>query len=184
LDEYCRMVLAWRSLLHAVVAMSMDGFPGAVLTPEDQRGSDLQLSQLRGPSNCPNQRSMKAPYAISPLAVRKAVSLVTSARPGTNCDATQSQRSLTSAQPLSTPPQNPHWLTSSVWDKLLLSSCSVLERLPLCVHRSESTSANCYERVLLELFVAYSPWNDIRLFRRTPSTRSSSCPSGLTNQAS
>src|SRR5215207_2248563 len=53
---------------------------------------------------------------MSPLTVRKAVSLVTTPGPGTNCAATQSQRSPTSAQPLSTPPQNPHWLMASLWE--------------------------------------------------------------------
>src|SRR5919107_6287138 len=41
------MMLAWRSLLHAVVAVPMDGLPGAVLPPEDRCGSDPQLGRLR-----------------------------------------------------------------------------------------------------------------------------------------
>src|SRR5215217_1800861 len=47
------MVLAWRSLLHCVVAMPMDGLPGAVLPPEDQRSSDHQLGRLRAALELP-----------------------------------------------------------------------------------------------------------------------------------
>ena len=41
------MMLAWRSLLRAVVAVPMDGLAGAVLPPEDRCGSDPQLGRLR-----------------------------------------------------------------------------------------------------------------------------------------
>src|SRR5215207_10090556 len=41
------MGLAWRSLLHGVIAVPMDCLPDAVLAPEDQRGSDHQLGRLR-----------------------------------------------------------------------------------------------------------------------------------------
>src|SRR5918911_4055346 len=47
------MVSAWRSLLHAIVAMPMDGLPEAILAPEDQRGSDHQLGRLRATLELP-----------------------------------------------------------------------------------------------------------------------------------
>src|SRR5215212_5376324 len=47
------MVLAWRRLGHGVVAVPMDGLPGAILAPEDQRGSDHQLGRLRAALELP-----------------------------------------------------------------------------------------------------------------------------------
>src|SRR5215213_539623 len=111
------MVLAWRRLYHGVVAVLMDGLPGAVLAPEDQSRSDHDLGWRRAALELhPPALDEDSVGHISPLTVRKAVSLVTTPGPGTNCAATHSQRSPTSAQPLSTPPQNPHWLTASVWE--------------------------------------------------------------------
>jgi hypothetical protein len=46
-------VSAWRSLLHAIVAMPMDGLPGAILAPEDQHGSDHRLGRLRATLELP-----------------------------------------------------------------------------------------------------------------------------------
>jgi hypothetical protein len=34
------MVLAWRRLLHGVIAVPMDGLPDTILAPENQGGSD------------------------------------------------------------------------------------------------------------------------------------------------
>src|SRR5215204_573023 len=47
------MVLAWRRLGHGVVAVPMDGLPGAVLAPEDQGGSDHDLGWLRAALELP-----------------------------------------------------------------------------------------------------------------------------------
>ena len=46
LGNYCPKMLAWRSLLNAVVAVPMDGLPGAILPPEDQCGPNPQLGPL------------------------------------------------------------------------------------------------------------------------------------------
>jgi hypothetical protein len=54
---------------------------------------------------------------MSPVAVSKAELLVTTLLgPDTNCESTHSHRSPTSAHPLSTPPQNLHWLMPSLWE--------------------------------------------------------------------
>src|SRR5512132_2991942 len=45
--------LAWRRLLHSVIAMPVDGLPSAILEPEDQGGSDHQLGRLRAAPELP-----------------------------------------------------------------------------------------------------------------------------------
>src|SRR5215208_4324850 len=110
------MVLAWRRLGHGVVAMPMDGLPAAVLAPEDQGRSDHDLGWLRAALElCPPALDEDPVGHIAAHRQEGGIARY-DARPGTNCAATHSQRSPTSAQPLSTPPQNPHWLTASVWE--------------------------------------------------------------------
>src|SRR5215203_1710385 len=130
------MVLAWRRLGYGVVTVPMDGLPAAVLAPEDQGRSDHDLGWLRAALELSPPALDEDP--VGHIAAHRQEGGIAryDARPGTNCAATHSQRSPTSAQPLSTPPQNPHWLTASVWEH----SAFMGSRSPLATAVSASLS--------------------------------------------
>src|SRR3712207_5999587 len=111
------MLLAWRRLLHGVITVAMDCLPDAILAPKDQGGSDHGLGRLRPARELPPPALDEDPVSHVASSRQEGGVVRDLARTGHELRRhPESQRSLTSAQPCSTPPQNQHWLMASVWE--------------------------------------------------------------------